>query len=111
MDAESHVPFPTPQIALSTLNPRVVDVLVQSYAPQPNLLFRTVSVADLLPPVTSAHLASLAEKLNEWDFHAGLLDEEDLIWSSVLILEHVLNTGAEELSPYKISRGTLNIAQ
>ena len=45
--------------------------------------------------------------MNDWDFHAGQLEYEDLIWSSVLILEHVLNSGGDDLAPYKISRGTL----
>jgi hypothetical protein len=92
-------------------NISIVDVLVQSYAPQPNYLHRTISVSELLPPVSSSYLASLGQTVNDWDFHAGRLKEEDLIYASVLILEHILDTGGPELSPFKISRGptSLNI--
>lgn len=83
----------------------IIDLLVQSYAPQPNLLARPISAAELLSPVTPSHLASLADKVNDWDFHAGRMSDEDLIWVSVLILEHILNTGGLDLASYKISRG------
>jgi len=84
---------------------RIIDLLVQSYAPQPNLLSRPISATELLSPVTPSHLASLADKVNDWDFHAGRMSDEDLIWVSVLILEHILNTGGPDLASYKISRG------
>lgn len=79
---------------------------MQSYAPQPNLLRLPVSSEELLGPVTSSHLSSLADKVNEWDFHAGKLTNEDLIWSAVLILEHVLSAGGPDVAPFKITRGT-----
>jgi len=56
--------------------------------------------------VTPTHLASLADKINDWDFHAGRMSDEDLIWVSVLILEHILNTGGADLASYYISRGS-----
>jgi hypothetical protein len=99
MKNDTYVPY------ISLLNLRIIDVLVQSYAPQPNLLSRPVSFSELLSPITPSHKASLTDKVNDWDFHAGQLRDEDLIWSSVLILEHVLNTGGEDLSRFKIPRG------
>jgi hypothetical protein len=85
-------------------------LLVQTYTPQPNLLCRPISTIELLPPVTEGHLASLSAKCNDWDFHAGRLDEEDLIWCATLILEHVVSTGKEALERFKISRGMSLVA-
>lgn len=85
----------------------MIDAVVQSYAPQPNLISRPVSSSELLLPATSSHLDSLASKVNEWDFHAGKMDDDDLIWSAVLILEHVLNVGGQELERFKIQRGII----
>jgi hypothetical protein len=87
-------------------NFRILDLLVHSYNPQPNLLRCTFSSADLLPSFTAPRLASLSDKLNQWDFHAGNLSDDELIWCAVLILEHVLGTGGQDLLPYKISRGS-----
>ena len=84
---------------------RIIDLLVQSYAPQPNFLSRSIAPAELLAPVTPSHLASLADKINDWDFHAGRMSDEDLIWVAVLILEHILNTGGPDVASYKVSRG------
>jgi hypothetical protein len=81
-------------------------LLVQTYTPQPNFLCRPISTIDLLPDVGEGHLAILAAKCNDWDFHAGRLDEEDLIWCATLILEHVISNGKEALERFKISRGT-----
>jgi len=86
---------------------RIIDLLVQSYAPQPNFLSRPISSAELLAPVTNSHLQILADKVNDWDFHAGRLSTEDLIWSSVLIFEHVLAEGGPDLAQYIIPRGML----
>jgi hypothetical protein len=61
--------------------------------------------------VSTSHLASLAHKVNDWDFHAGRLKEEDLIYAAVLILEHVLKTGGTELSRFKITRGSTSFAK
>jgi hypothetical protein len=87
----------------------IIDAIVQSYAPQPNLLARPISSSELVAPVSTAHLSNLAAVVNEWDFHAGILEDADLIWSSVLILEHVLDVGGKALLPYKISRGAFSI--
>jgi hypothetical protein len=87
---------------------RIIDLLVQSYAPQPNLLSRPIVAEELLAPVTEEHLRSLADKVNDWDFHAGLLSGDDLIWASVLILEHVLTTFSSSLHQYAMSRGTIS---
>lgn len=95
----------TYSISLFKVDCRIVDALVQSYAPQPNFLSRPISTTEFLAKVTPSHLDALADKVNDWDFHAGQLEDEDLIWSSVLILEHVLNTGGEDLSRFKIPRG------
>ena len=86
-------------------NLRIIDLLVQSYAPQPNFLRRPLSSSELLPSVSTSHLENLAAKVNDWDFHAGQLPEDDLIYTSMLILEHVLEIGGAELSRFKISRG------
>lgn len=86
-------------------NSRIIDAIVQSFAPQPNLLARPFSSSDLLARVSTAHLTDLAAVVNEWDFHAGTLDGADLIWSAVLILEHVVNVGGQVLEPFKIPRG------
>jgi 3',5'-cyclic-nucleotide phosphodiesterase len=59
-----------------------------------------------LAPISPTHLSSLAEKVNDWDFHAGRLEEEELIWCAVLILEHVITTGTQDLIRFKISQGT-----
>jgi hypothetical protein len=84
---------------------RIIDLLVQSYAPQPNLLRRSASPFDTLAPITDAQIASLADKVNDWDFHAGEMNHEDLIWCAVLIFEHILETSGDELSRFKITRG------
>jgi hypothetical protein len=97
--------YPSPFLTLPYVS-RIIDLLVQSYAPQPNFLSRPISASELLQPVTPSHLASLADKVNDWDFHAGRMSDEDLIWVSVLILEHILNTGGTDLASYKISRGS-----
>ena len=82
-----------------------MDLLVQTYAPQPNFLHRPVYPEELLAPISSSYIGDLAAKVNDWDFHAGQLSMEDLIWSSVLILEHVVSTGGAQLAKYKLSRG------
>jgi len=97
-------------LSIFVLTIRIIDHVVQSYAPQPNLLRRPIPLEDYLTPISSAHLASLAEKVNNWDFHAGQYSLEDLIWMAILILEHVLSTGGPDLEKYKVSRGiSLNI--
>lgn len=92
-------------LLLAVANFSIIDAIVQSYAPQPNLLARPISSSELVAPVSTAHLSNLAAIVNEWDFHAGILEDADLIWSSVLILEHVLDVGGKDLLPYKIPRG------
>ena len=103
MDRVQYVTPPSRELILIS---RIIDAIVQSFAPQPNLLARPISSSDLLAPVSTAHLSHLATIVNEWDFHAGTLEGADLIWSSVLILEHVLNFGGKVLLPFKIPRGT-----
>lgn len=93
-------------ISCLCLRYRIIDLVVQSYAPQPNLIRRPVSLEEFLPQISSSYLASLAEKVNDWDFHAGRFSMEDLIWTSVLILEHVLATGGPDLTRYHATRGT-----
>ena len=80
-------------------------MLVQTYAPQPNFLNRHLSLSELVGRVDSSHLDILADKLNDWDFHATQFSDEDLVWCSVLIFEHILKTGGSRLARYKMSRG------
>ena len=82
-----------------------MDLLVQSYAPQPNFIRRSVHTSELLPPMTDSELAILADKVNDWDFHAGQMSHEQLIWCATLIFEHVLDTAGPQLSRFRIPRG------